>query len=770
MIKRYAQWIIRWRYFVLLATLLFVGLTTLGFPLKFDIDYRVFFNKDDPHLVAFETLQDTYTKNDNVMFVLAPKSGEVFTHETLDAVEWLTDQAWQVPYSIRVDSITNFQHTYAEGDDIFVEDLITDAKTFSETDLARVKQIALQEPQLVNYLLSEKAHVTGLNVTVHLPGEQLDQEVPEVVKFSRDLVQQLHDRYPNIEVYLTGMVIANNAFPEASKQDMRFLIPTMFIVIIILLWWLLPIFSGLFATLLVILFSTISAMGLAGLMGISLTGPSNAAPIVIFTLAIADAVHILTTFRHELWVNGRQKNEAIVESLRVNIQPIFLTSLTTVIGFLSMNFGNSPPFRDLGNISAMGIFIAFFLSISFLPALIAILPVRSTPKKSRVINKWTFSSSVLMEHLGEFVVRRRQALLWIMTGMTLFVMAFLPRNELNDIFLEYYDESVDFRIATDFTTNNLTGLMDIHYSLSAGKAQGITHPDFLHKVDEFVQWYYQQPEVIHINSITEIFKRLNKNMHGDDPNYYRLPEEQDLAAQYLLLYEMSLPYGLDLNNQINLDKSATRVTVTLKSMSTNELLAVEQRAQAWLKKNGLPAMQSATGSSSSVMSAHLNYKNIRGMLLGLSIALVLISLILVVALRSVKFGLISLVPNLVPIGMAFGVWGMLEGQVNLGVSAVAGLTIGIVVDDTIHYLTKYLRAREEKGLSPQEAVRYAFRRVGIALWITSVVLVAGFLVLTLSDFYGNFTLGLMTAMTITFALLTDFFLLPPLLMKVEEKT
>jgi predicted RND superfamily exporter protein len=769
MIKRYGHGIIRWRYFILLATLVLVALTTLGFPLKFDIDYRVFFKKNDPQLLAFEELQNTYTKNDNVMFVLAPQDGQIFTNKTLEAVSFLTDEAWQIPYSSRVDSITNFQHTYAEGDNIFVEDLITDAKTLSKADLERAEKIALQEPLLVNHLISQKAHVTGINITVQLPGEQLDKEVPEVVKFSRDLVDKLRNRYPHLDVYLTGMVMGNNAFPEASKQDMRFLIPIMFLVIIILLWLLLRIFSGLFATLLVILFSTISAMGLAGLMGISLTGPSNAAPIVIFTLAIADGVHLLTTFRHEMWVNGQEKCEAIVESLRINIQPIFLTSLTTAIGFLSMNFGDSPPFRDLGNITAMGIVIAFILSISFLPALIAILPVRSSPpKKTRLEKKLGFSASKMIDRLGEFVVQRRHGLMWSMVGVTLLLIAFLPRNELNDVFLEYYDESVDFRVATDFTTDNLTGLMDIHYSLSASEPEGISNPEFLRKVDDFVQWYYQQPETIHVSTITEIFKRLNKNMHGDDPAYYRLPEQHDLAAQYLLLYEMSLPYGLDLNNQINIDKSATRVTVTLKNLSTNEVLALEKRAQQWLKKNGLPTMQ-VPGTSSTLMFAHLNYQNIRGMLLGVIIALVLISLILIVALRSVKFGLISLIPNLVPMAMAFGVWGMLVGEVNLGVSAVAGLTIGIVVDDTIHYLSKYLRARREKGLTPPEAVRYAFRNVGIALWITSVVLVAGFLVLTLSHFYGNFTLGMMTAMTITFALITDFFLLPPLLMKLEEK-
>ncbi|RKZ70251.1 MAG: RND transporter, partial [Candidatus Parabeggiatoa sp. nov. 1] len=654
MIERYGQWIIRWRYFIILATLVLVALTTLGFPLKFDSDYRIFFREDNPQLIAFEELQNTYTKNDNVLFVLAPEDGKVFTNETLDAVEWLTHEAWQIPYSIRVDSITNFQYTYAEEDDLIVEDLITDAKTLSQENIERIKKIALQETQLINNLISPKADVTGINVTIQLPGEQQDKEVPEVVEFVRELADKIRHRYPDIKVYLTGIVVLNNAFPEASQQDLNSLLPIMFLVIIILLWLLLRILSGVVVTILLIVFSTVSAMGLAGLMGISLAGPATAAPVMILTLAIADSVHLLTTFRHEMWVNRRPKPEAIVESLRINFQPIFLTSLTTTIGFLSMNFGESPPFCDLGNIVAMGITVAFILSVSFLPALMAILPVRFSPQnlnKPGLFNKSGFSSSVAMDRLGEFVVQRRHGLLWGMAGIIVFFIAFLPRNELNDVFWEYYDESFDFRVASDFAAENLTGLTYIHYSLSAGEPEGISDPDFLGKIEEFARWYSEQPEVLHVKTIIDTLKRLNKNMHGDNPDYYRLPEQRDLVAQYLLLYEMSLPYGLDLNNQINVDKSATRMTVTLKNLSDNEVIALEERAQQWLKKNGLPTMQ-VPGTSGAIMFAHLNYLNIRGMLFGATIALVLISVILIVALRSIKFGLVSLIPNFVPAAMA----------------------------------------------------------------------------------------------------------------------
>lgn len=759
MIERYGQLMIRWRYLVIFACLVLVGLTTLGFPLRFDADYHIFFSDDNPQLLAFDELENTYTKNDNVMLVLAPKDGQVFTNETLDAVEWLTNEAWQIPFSIRVDSITNFQYTRAEEDDLIVEDLIMEAKTLSEADLATAKEVALKEPMLIHKLISPKAHVTAVNVTIQLSGKNPDKEVPEIATFVRNLADKVRAKYPEIDIYLTGMVMMNNSFPEAVKKDMTSLIPMMYLVIILMIWLLLGSLSATFGTIIVISCSIIGAMGIAGLLGITLSGPSAAAPTMIMTLSVADSIHFLVTLRHEMRVNGLEKYAAIIESLRINFLPIFLTSVTTAIGFLSMNFGDVPPFRDLGNIVAMGVTIAFILSITVLPALIAILPFKPKSETANTVHA--------MDSLGEFVVKRRKPLMWGMAGIIILLVSFVPRNELNDQFVKYFDETFDFRRATDFVTENLTGIYDIHYSLDSGESGGISNPAFLAKVEEFAQWYRQQPEVVHVNTITDTFKRLNKNMHGDDPTFYRLPEQRNLAAQYLLLYEMSLPYGLDINNQINIDKSATRFAVTLNDISTNQMLAVEQRAQKWLKDNAPESMQ-VHGASSSMMFANIGARNIKNMLLGAVIALILISLILIIALRSVKYGLISLIPNLVPTAMAFGLWGFFVGQIGLGLSVVAGLTIGIVVDDTIHYLTKYLRARREKGLSSTEAVRYAFRSVGLALWITSIVLIAGFLVLSQSHFYMNESMGIMTAVTLGLALAADFLFLPTLLMKLEK--
>ncbi|MEW8658558.1 MAG: MMPL family transporter [Candidatus Thiodiazotropha endolucinida] len=719
--------------------------------LAFSNDYRMFFSEENPQLKAFEQLQNTYTKNDNVLFVIAPKDGKVFTRETLTAVAELTKESWQIPYSLRVDSITNFQHTHAEGDDLIVEDLVLDPHSLNDEELAEKQRIATSDPLLVNRLISPSAHTTGVNVTVQLPGKKLT-EVPEVANRAREMANNIEAAYPNIDIHLTGMVMMNNAFPSASQDDMTSLYPIMFAAVILVLVVMLRSIPGTLSTVIIIILMIIATMGLTGWLGIKMSPPTTTVPIVIMTLAIADCVHILVNFLHFMR-DGQNKYEAMMESLRINLQPVFLTTLTTAIGFLSLNFSEAPPFRDLGNMAAMGVVLAFFLSITFLPAMMMLLPVKALSGDTL--------GSIAMVRFSDFVVRYKKQLLWGMGMVVLLLISQIPNNRLDDQFVKYFDETITFRQATDYATENLTGIYLIEYSLESGETGGISDPQFLQRVEEFANWYRKQAHVLHVNSITDIMKRLNRNMHADDDDWYRLPDQRDLSAQYLLLYEFSLPFGLDLNNQINVKKSATRFTVTMESISTTQLLEIEDRAQAWLQENA-PGMR-IDGASPTIMFAHIGNRNIISMLKGTTLALVMISVILIFALRSLRVGGLSLIPNLVPMGMAFGLWGIFVGEVGLALSVVTGMTLGIVVDDTVHFLSKYLRARREKDMDRENAVRYAFSTVGTALWVTTLVLMVGFGILAFSHFQLNAGMGLLTAITLGLALIADFLFLPPLL-------
>jgi predicted RND superfamily exporter protein len=722
--------------------------------LEFSTNYRVFFSDANPELQAFENLQNTYTKNDNFFFVFEPRDGGAFSPETLDAVERLTEEAWKIPYAIRVDSISNFQHTYAIEDDLVVEDLVSDAVTQNANYLGERQDVALAEPLLRDQLLTRDSDVTAINVVLQYPEKAL-MEVPEAVSFARDLVDRIEAQYPEIDVHLTGVSMLNNAFAETGMSDGATLMPLMFVVIFALTWLIIRSFSATLATLVVIALSSMIGMGVAGFGGVKLTPISMSAPIVILTLAVADSIHILLSLRG-LMREGLGKAEALIESVRVNFVPVTITSLTTIVGFLALNFSDSPPYWHLGNITAVGIAAAWLYSLTLLPALISVLPF-----KTRVATAPEWSQRA-MERLADTVIGNHRKLFLVVGAGALALIAFIPSIDFNDQWVEYFDERIEFRTDSDEVQEHF-GLYPIEYSVPAANAGGISEPEYLENLERFAEFLRQQPSVTHVYSLSDIMKRLNRNMHADDEAYYRIPADRELSAQYLLLYELSLPYGLDLNDRINIDKSATRVTTTISRATTAETKAFFADVAQWQQENW-PRYMHADPTSAAVMFTYVSERNMQNMIAGTILAILAIAVIMMFALQSVRLGLLSLIPNGLPILTTFGAWALLVGEVGFSVATVASISLGIIVDDTVHFLSKFVRARNERGLTVEDSIRYAFRNVGVAIVVNTIILTAGFLVMTTSAFKMNVDLGLMTVLAVLFALVLDFLFLPALLL------
>ena len=752
--------VIRHRGLVLLGAVLVAVLIGSGATrLEFSTNYRVFFSEANPELQAFEELQNTYTKNDNFFFVVEPKDGAAFDRETMAAVEELTEAAWQIPYTIRVDSVSNFQHTYANADDLIVEDLVQGAVDREDSFLESRRDVALSEPLLRNQILTADGEVTAINVVLQYP-EKGFMEVPEAVKVARDLKADIEASYPQLTIHLTGVSMLNNAFAETGMSDGATQMPLMFGVIFLLTWLIIRSLAATFSTLLVIGLSTIVAMGTAGFFGVKLTPIAMSAPIVILTLAVADSIHILMSLKG-LMREGMSKTAALVEAVRINFLPVAITSLTTIVGFLSLNFSDSPPYWHLGNITAVGIFAAWIFSVTVLPAALSLLPYRVKKKHG---TEW---STRLMDRFAEFVIRRYRTLLVGVGLPALVLIAFIPTLSFNDQWVEYFDDRIEFRVDSDEAMNHF-GMYPIEYSIPAEGPGGISEPEYLDNLEAFTAYLREQEHVTHVYSISDIMKRLNRNMHADDDSFYRIPEDRDLSAQYLLLYELSLPYGLDLNDRINVDKSATRVTVTIEQATSTETKHFFANVDAWMADN-LPSYMHAKPTSAAVMFTYISERNMQNMVIGTILAIAAIAFIMMFALRSARLGTLSLVPNGLPILTTFGAWALLVGEVGFSVATVASISLGIIVDDTVHWLSKYVRARDERNLSVEDSIRYAFHNVGMAIVVNTIILAAGFFVMTTSAFKMNVDLGLMTILSIIGALILDFLLLPALLLFGRNK-
>jgi predicted RND superfamily exporter protein len=756
--SRLAEHLIRFRWWVIAATVMVVALAAAGGRfLEFSNNYRVFFGKENPELLAFEDFQATYTKNDNILIVIQPADLKVFKSRVTEAVETATREAWNIPYAIRVDSISNFQYSWADGDDLTVEDLIRDSGGLGQAQLDDKAAVALAEPLLRNNLISGDADTTGINVTLQYPEKSIT-EVPEAVGVARKIVADLKARYPDLTVVLTGVSMLNNTFAESGLRDLQTLVPLMYLVLILVMAVTLRSASGTVATLMVIGFSSASAMGLAGYMGVKLTPISTMAPTIILTLAIADSIHILVTLRKQM-LQGLDKRSALIESVRINAIPVAVTSLTTIVGFLGLNFTDTPPFHDLGNITALGIASAWLYSMTFLPAVVSLLPYRV--RQSAVAGDGRRPGWI--SRFADTVIRYYKPIGLIAGGLTIAASVMVPRIELNDEWVKYFDHRIQFRNDAEFALEHLTGLYQIEYSIPAGEEGAISNPEYLRHLEAFTAWLRGQREVEHVYSYADIIKRLNKNMHGDDPAWYRIPEDRGLAAQYLLLYELSLPFGLDLNDRISVDKSATRVTVSLPEISTQRVREFIARSKSWLVFNA-PSYMAAEPTGATVMFSHISERNIKSMIKGNALALGLIAVVIIFSLRSFRLGFLSLIPNTLPILITFGLWAVLVGRVGMAAATVTSTSLGIVVDDTVHFLAKYLRARRELDLEPPEAVKYAFETVGQAIIATTLILGIGFAILATSTFLINAHMGLLTAMAIAVAFIFDFTLLPVILL------
>ena len=446
---RFAERVLAARWLVIAATLLLVAAASSGIArLEFSANYRIFFDEDNPQLMALEALENTYGKNENIVFLLVPDDGNATSEKALSAAVWLTDAAWRAPYARRVDSLANFQHTTADGDDLYVRDLVDPSQLSQPEARSRIRDIALSDPRIASGILALNGDVSVVNVTIELPMEDQLEAVAEVAEFARAVAMEAEERFAGIDLRIVGTVMINQTFVEASISSQMMFLPASLLLMAAILGILTRSWAGVAVTGLVIIFSIPASMGLGGWVGLPFSPPISPAPTIVLMIVVANCVHLLVALQQRLRA-GDSKHDAIVESLRLNLHPVFLASLTTALGFLSMNFSEVPPYRHLGVFVAFGIGASFLLSVTFLPALISLLPIRAA--KDRRLR------GPSMRRLADFALQYRKILFWGWSALVLAMALAIPRNELNDVLVHFFDESIEFRQDTDFMDERLSG-------------------------------------------------------------------------------------------------------------------------------------------------------------------------------------------------------------------------------------------------------------------------------------------------------------------------
>ena len=754
-----AETIIRYRPLcIIISILILAGLAQGLSKINFNPDINAFFPENDTLTTSHLSIEDTYSSMDNAVIGIGVKEGTVFTNEVLSLIEDLTERAWKTPHSLRVDSLSNYSYVSADGDDLYIEPFLEGSSTYDLKTL-KEKELIIEEEELAYGAIISKDKKTSLiNIVFDPPRKDIEAEYQESLNYVLGFLEEARKNHPEVDLIISGIVYMEYQSPMLLKAQMPKLMPTAILVILLTLFLLLRSLVAVAGSFLVILMSVVSAMGSIGFMSGDIAQPFIMVPILIATLAVADCVHLFTLYFQNL-DSSRKSKEAMLESLKLNLQPLFLTSLTTAIGFLSLNLAPVEPLRGIGNGVAVGVFLAFIFTVLLLAPIVSYFNV----KQSKNIN---FQKNIARK-LGRFSIKNYKRLLVIVPVISCFLMAFIPLNKTNDNPLEFYSERYTTSAAdSKWISQRIGGTFPVSYELNS---QGIvSDPEFLREVDKFSEWLASNKEVLHVSSLSKIMKNLNKTLHGKQEEWNIIPTEPDLSAQYLFFYEMSLPYGLDLTNSISQNKESIKLVASLKELGSLEYREFAKRVENYASQN-MPEDMVSIGTGTRPIFAFMSNMLITQLIYALGIGIVLITATIILFFRSLRYGMLTSVTNLLPIGVAFGIWAIVSGEISMLVGIGMGTTLGIIVDFTVHFLSKYLHARRQKNLSAEEAVEYAFETVGFALIITSFSLILGFLVLLQAFFIPIHGFVLFSSIAFLSALIIDLLLFPALLITWDKR-
>ena len=741
------------------SILLLVGSVAGIKYVSFSPDMENFFPENHPVTDAHMVMDETFTTTDNLLIAIGVNEGTVFKRDVLNVIENLTEKSWSTPHSVRVDSLTNFSYVSSVNDDLRVEPFIEDAITLDEKAILLKEELIEKEPLAYGSIISKDKKTTIVNILVDSPRVNIQKEYGETVEYVLPLLDEIKKEHPDLEIKLSGIVYVEYLSPRIISEQMPILVPCLFLVILTSLFFLVRSVPAVIGSLVVIIFSALSAVGLTGWTSGLVTQPFVMVPILVTTLAVADCVHLFSLYFRRL-DEGISSKESMIYSLKLNIQPLFITTITTAIGFLSLNLAPVEPIRTVGNGIFFGVIVAFLFTIFFLAPLCSFFNIKA-PKK-------TNSQKELARKIGEFSVNNSKKLFWSVSSISILLMLFIPFNTLNDSPMEFYSKKVtNLTEDTKWLSERLGGTFPVSYQLTSQK-ESISDPEFLIYLEQFTNWLEEKEEVIHVHSLSTIMKNLNSTLHSDNPEWYKIPAEEDLSAQYLFFYEMSLPFGLDLNTTLSQDRSSTKLIASLKEMGAADYKKFDKEVQTYLQEN-MPKEMVSAGSGLRSMFAFMGETMATQLTFALTIGALLILLTIVLSFRSIKLGLLTSIPNLLPIGVAFGVWGLIIEEVSFLVLLGMTTTLGIIVDFTVHVLSKYLLGRREMGLNTSEAIIFSFESVGFALIVLTVILSAGFLVLLFAYFIPLHGFALFSVLAFFIALIVDLLLFPALLLSFDKK-
>jgi predicted RND superfamily exporter protein len=753
--KKYIEFLYKFRWVIAIGVpLLVLALASNLKHLEMDGSYRIWFGENSKTLKDYDDFRRTFG-NDDAMIISFKDENGIFNKKALQSIDNITQKLWQMKYVARVDSLTNYQYVHAnpeEPDDVIVEDFIQDIESQDRAYFEDRKNIAVNDSLIVDGFISRDGKTTMISARLVPKVNDESDKSAEIMKMVREILAPEIER-TGYKYYLNGGPPLNQAFVEIGTRDAMTFTPLVIIASMILLLILFRRVSGALIPIGVVVMTFMTVLAVQVMLGYKLNNFTANLPVFVVAIGIADAVHL-----YIIWImykrEGEANKDAVLHSVQKNMLPVFLTSLTTAIGFATLTISKVIPVLTLGIATASGAVLAFIISLVWMPAVLLLL---KKEVKTEVVLKQKSKKPL---GYGAFILRNNKKIIIITTLIFSLLAVGLFKVKVDSNTIRYFDKSVDIRKSTEFLMENLTGPMAYEIVVDSGKKDGIKDPAFMKTVEKFCKVYQEKfPDVRHMSSLVDTVKRFNKVLDKKE----EVPDTQELIAQYLLLYSLSLPQGMEINDKMDIDERKLRITGQVNIVDTSKDLEMIHFAEDWWKKTPF----SATVQGQTAMFAYMQSDVTDTLIYSLSLAIVLVSIIMLLIFKRVKLLWVFILPNILPVMLVVGLMGWIGINIDIGVAIAGAIIIGVAVDDTIHFLVKYFDARK-RGLDLEDSFDEVLRYAGRAILFTTLILSISFSLFAFSTFTPNQNFGIVTASALLIAFVVDLLLLPALLSLTDK--
>ena len=757
--KSYLSFIERFKWPLLgLIISLVLALSLKITSLQFDGSYRIWFARDSVILKEYDQFCATFGNDDSVLIVFSDPEG-IVRPQPLQSIERLTKALKKFSAISHVNSILNYQYIYAnpkDQDDIIVENFIQDPS--DAASLRERRKIALDDPMIRDFMISRDGTTTMIAARLS-SFARMDKEVSiELVNNIKNILKEESMR-TGYKYYISGAPVNDAALATIADHDSMIYMPIAFVIITIVLYLFFRTLWGVFIPIITVVLASIITLSFYALMGLELNNFSINIPIFITAIGIADAVHFYTAWV-ALRYSGYNNKDAIAQTFKKNFQPMLLTTLTTSIGFGSLISSDIVPLSTLGLTIALGSITALILILFLMPVILLFLKEDYMPAPIKTVRCW-----VRELRYAYFVIHHDWMIVTVALSVAIVVGWGVIYTKFDSNSIKYFDTDVDISKAAYYTMEKITGPATYEVIIDTKQNDGIKSPEFLKKVEKFDKEIKEEfPEVRFTSSLFDVLKRFQDVMNPSHPQDEIVGASQEINAQYLLIYSLSLPQGMEINDKMDIKQSKLRFSVQADIVNSSRSLEIIKWCEEWWKQNGLSAKVEGQVS----LFAQMQHMVSQTLFNSLMLAFITIGVLIFFIIRNVRLMIIFLIPNLLPLVMSIGFMGWMGIPIDVGIAVAAVIVLGLAVDDTIYFFNKYSEARKY-NLGAAQTFDYILEHSGSAMVFTTVILSSAFSVFLLSDFMPNVHFALMTISTMFLALLADLLLTPALISVMSKK-